>query len=375
MRGARKSGFTMVELLLSLGLFSLLLVGLLQLLDTSTDLWRRVEKRRESTEVSSALTARLERDLSTLEAGPEGDFLADWAMVDLDGNGEAGLPLARLRFVRRASAREVERLRAARAGDDLTEAASVDLDDPDAEPDWARLDRGLVEVAWVLAPTDDKTFQGQLMRAERSLGDEERISLFDSRLFNASGRPVPGLFEELKSGVLWMDMALATPMTVTDLPADGKARWGVGDAPTDGGASWDAWLRGRPNLELTSLNRTPSAMPHETKLPLLPRRVRVAFEVQSDKDQLRRTTLVSEIDHSSVSFLVVDGRRLPDVDGFFLIDEEWFKVKAVAGGRVTVQRGQRGTPAVAHKMGAKLWYGWRTEIELPIGMAREDWSL
>ena len=141
MSGSRSvAGFTMVELLLSLGLFSLLLVGLLQLLDTSTDLWRRVEFRRERTEVSAAFSARLERDLSTLEAGPEGDFFADWTLLDVDGNGLASLPLARLRFVRRASPREVARLRQAQAPEPLGTPPSVD---PGAEPDWARADRGL----------------------------------------------------------------------------------------------------------------------------------------------------------------------------------------------------------------------------------------
>lgn len=366
MSGQRTRGFTMVELLLSLGLFSLLLVGLLQLLDTSTDLWKRVEVRRESTEVASALTARLERDLSTVEAGPEGDFLADWALVDVDGNGLAGLPLARLRFVRRASAREVLRLAA---------GGEPELGGQSEPGEPGRMGRGMVEVAWVLAPTDEKVFTGQLMRAERALDDPERMSLFDPRLFNAKGRPVPGPFQELKSGVLWMDMAFATPMTVTEPGGDGQGRWEVGEAPTDGGSSWDAWRRGRANREVSGLNQPPAGLPRQTHLPLLPRRVRIAFEVQSEADRLRRTTLVSELDHSSVSFLVTDGRRLPEPGGFFLIDEEWFELRSVAGERVTVRRGQRGTEAVAHRPGAKLWYGWRTELELPLGTAREDWSL
>jgi hypothetical protein len=370
----------MVELLLSLGLFSLLLVGLLQLLDTSTDLWRRVEKRRERTEVASAFTARLERDLSTLEAGPEGDFLADWTMADVDGNGLAGLPLARLRFVRRASARDLARLHASQEEPTTGALDKLDaLEDPDGDVAWRRLDRGLVEVAWVLAPSDDKVFHGRLLRAERLLDDPERMSLFDPRLFGVAGRPVPGLFEELSGGVLWMDMVLATPMTATGTETsstDGVvSRWKVGDAPTDGGASWDAWLRGRPNREITALNTLPTGLPATARAPLLPRRVRVGFEVQAEADRALRTSLVSELDHNTINFLVVDGRRVPEAGGFVLVDEEWLEVRSVVGEHVTVRRGQRGTPAVAHKAGAKLWYGWRTEIELPIGMAREDWNL
>lgn len=370
----RRGGFTMIELLLSLGLFSLLLVGLLQLLDTSTNLWRRVEGRRAQTEVASALTARLERDLSTLEAGPEGDLLADWTLVDVDGNGLAGLPLARLRFVRRASPREVARLRTAQT-EPAAEAPADAVELPDEPDPWVRVDRGLVEVAWALVPTGGQPFRGELLRAERFLGDPERLSLFDSRLFTAKGRPVPGIFEELSGGVLWMEMAFATPLTLTDPSGDGSERWQVGDRPTDGASSWDAWLRERPNLELTALNEAGAGMPPEVDRPALPRRVRIAFEVESERDAQRRTSLAEPLEYDATSLVVRDGRRLPEPGGLFLIDEEWLELRSVSGEHVAVRRAQRGTTAVPHPSGSPLHFGWRSEVELPIGQAREDWNL
>lgn len=371
-RSRSVAGFTMIELLLSLGLFSLLLIGLLQLLDTSTDLWRRVEFRRERTEVSAAFSARLERDLSTLEAGPEGDFFADWILLDVDGNGLASLPLARLRFVRRASPREVARLREAQTPEPL---GTPELVDPAAEPDWARADRGLVEVAWVLSSTDSKTFEGRLLRGERFLDDPERLSLFDPRVFSATGRPIPGLFEELSMGVLWMEMAFASQATQTDPTVGDVRRWKVGGAPSDGASSWDAWGLGRPKQDVTELNAPAVGLAPIGKLPALPRRVRVAFEVQPERDRIRRTSLQDGIEFDTASFLVLDGRRLPEPGGYLLIDEEWMKLLTITGERATVLRGERGTTPAPHKSSAMVWYGWRTEIEVPIGVAREDWDL
>ena len=203
MRGRRhEGGFTLIELVLSLGLFSLLLVGLLQLLDTSTGLWKEVDARRDETEVAGALGDRLARDLSTLEAGPEGDFLVDWGPIDVDKNGTAGLYVARLRFVRRAAPSELALLRS-RQADRLDAAIEVEEQDGGATPDWERLDRGLVETCWVLASAGtplaqgaEPVFDGVLLRGERFLDDPERISIFDERFLPAGsghGRPTVGM--------------------------------------------------------------------------------------------------------------------------------------------------------------------------------------
>lgn len=368
----------MIELLLSLGLFSMLLVGLLQLLDTTTDIWKRVEHRRERTEVSGAFASRLEHDLSTLEAGFEGDFLADWTLVDVDGNGVSGLALPRLRFVRRASPREVVRLRATQAEDEVAgieEETKAKPSKGDEEPELPRLraDRGLVEVAWILLPASEKQFDGRLMRAERFLDDPERISLFDERLFGVAGRPPSGMFEEVSSDVLWMGMLFATQTTSTLLSSDGSRRWQAGVDFKDGGVSWDAWTRGRTDAELCDFNLPAAGMGTAAGAPILPRRVRIAFEVQSESDKLRRTTLQDTIEHDAKIFIVMDDRRLPEVGGHMLIDEEWIELLGKVGARVTVKRGVRGTVATPHKAGALLQYGWRTEVELPVAAAREDW--
>ena len=391
MRGRRhEGGFTLIELVLSLGLFSLLLVGLLQLLDTSTGLWKEVDARRDETEVAGALGDRLARDLSTLEAGPEGDFLVDWGPIDVDKNGTAGLYVARLRFVRRAAPSELALLRS-RQADRLDAAIEVEEQDGGATPDWERLDRGLVETCWVLASAGtplaqgaEPVFDGVLLRGERFLDDPERISIFDERFLPAGsghGRPTVGMADELLRGVVWMEVALATQTTVTDTDLDPEAeprRWEVGGALRDGASSWDAWNLDRPDLSTTELNEPGAGMPdldpaRPGATPLLPRRVRVAFEIQRQGEP--RTSLRSGIDHTEATFAVGDGRRLPPVGGHVLLGEEWMQVRSVSGDRVNVLRAQRGTQPVPHAAGSRVTYGWRTEREVPIGVFREDWDL
>ena len=86
-------------------------------------------------------------------------------------------------------------------------------------------------------------------------------------------------------------------------------------------------------------------------------------------------SLVDGIEFDTASCLCLDGRRLPAPGGFLLVDEEWMELLAVFGERASVRRGARGTVPAPHKAGTKLWYGWRTEIEVPVGVAREDWDL
>ncbi len=375
-----QAGFTLVELILAMGLFSLLLVGLLELLDTTTNLWRDVEHKRERTEVGSALIARLERDLSTLESGIEGDFWADWTTVDVNGDELSGMNVPRLRFVRRASARELARLTA--ASPELSQSAAkpgAELEDDLQDPSlvgWQRIDRGLCEVVWALVPLDAanrdvKHFEGHLIRGVRLLSDSSKMSLLDPRVFAASGRPVPGLFEELSSDVLWMEFEFASQMTQTR--AD--KRWSVGLQLGDGARAWDAWDRGRLDLEKSGFNVEPQALPAVDELPNLPRRVRVRFEIESSEDRLRRPQLLNTIDHDTIVFDVSDGTRLPAPGRHVLVDEEWMEVRSVSGDRVTVLRGQRGTLTVPHGNGTPLFHGWVVETEIPIGVSREDWDL
>jgi len=355
MSAARRSGFTMVELLLAAGLFSLLIVALLKLVDTALTIWERTDQQRELGEVAGAVLELFAEDVQALEGGARGDLLADWALFDLDGDGVNGMPRPRLRLVRHTGAAGIARLASRTPGTDLE-----------------TFERARVEVVWALLPSEgrgDERIPGRLVRGERLAEDEATLSFLEPGFFGPSGKPVPGAVADVAAGVLWFEPWFATQTSVLH---DG---WSLGDDLDDCGASWDAWTRARPDDELTMLNRAASGMPAAKEVPILPRRVRLLLELERPQDLRRRTTLTAEVGPEAASFLVRDAARLPAVGRFLLVGDEWMLVQGVSGERVSVARGQRGTRPLLHPAGALVHHGHRFEREIPVDLVREDWDL
>jgi prepilin-type N-terminal cleavage/methylation domain-containing protein len=350
----RAHGFTLVELLLAVGLFSILILALLRLVDTSLTIWSRTDENRELSEMSAAILDLFAADVHALEGGARGDLLADWALFDVDRDGIAGAPRERVRLVRHLDAAGLRRLA------------------PDSPAALETFDRGLAEVCWVhLAGSDDPDQRplGTLLRGERVLGERETTSFFAEGFLGRSGKPLPGSAHELTGGVLWFSAWFASQTSIL------HQGWTLGDELSDCTASWDAWTRQRPDPEVSYLNRSPAGMPVAKDVPLLPRRVRVELELERPADLRRRTRLAAELPQDATRFEVRDGRRLPPVGEMILIDEEWMKLVSVVDNRVSVERAQRATRAAPHADRALVHHGWRSVREISVDTMREDWNL
>jgi hypothetical protein len=357
---AGAGGFTLVEMLLALGLLALLVVALIRLLDTSMTIWGRTEAQRDLSEMGSAVLDLVAEDVYALEAGRRGDLVGDWARFDTDRDGAPGALQARLRLVRQATAADLLRARAPVDGG----ASGPRVTDP-------RL-RGLVEVCYALLPpsraeTDERAV-GLLYRGERRVGDDS-TSFFDPRFFDAAHRPAPGSLELVTGGVLWFEVWYAAQ---TSIVHDG---WTLGDDLSDCAASWDAFGRGRPDLELSFLNAPAAGMPAADELPLLPRRLRVTLEIERPSELRRRTRLADDVDGELTRLLVADEERLPERGAMILVDEEWMQVGVTGRGSVTVVRAQRGTRAAPHPAGVLIHHGTAMVREIPVPVMREDWDL
>lgn len=355
----RRAGFTLVELLLALGLLAILSAALVQLLDTTLTIWDRTESERDRLDTAGALLELLERDVHGLEGGPRGDLVAEWRRYDPNGDGVPTLLAQRLVLVRRAGPSEWGR---------SAEGSSDEAADPRTG--------GLIEVAWALLPEasedPDRRGVGVLWRGERRLGADS-LSFFDERFFGAAGRPLPGTLEPLTGGVLWFEARFATQTSVlSDGPEWG---WALGDGLADACASWDAFGRSRPDAALSFLNQPGAGMPAAQDLPLLPRRLRIALELERDADRKRRTRLAEEVLPGSGELFVLDEERLPPDGSFVLVGEEWMRVGARARGSVLVTRGERGTRAERHDAGSLVHHGARLVRELVVPGVREEWGL
>ena len=304
-------GFTLVELLLALGLMAVLMVALVNLIDTSLEIWGRTESERELVEVGSAVVELMERDLAALEPGPRGDLVAELEAWDLDGDQVPLGVLPRLRLVKRASAEELRRM-------------------------GAPPDRDLVEVVWAVLPNKEAAAGagrsiGLLYRGERPHGKGERLSFFDEGFIDAAGRTPAGAMEFVGGGVLWLGFGFATQ---TSIVHDG---WTFGDQLQDCSTSWDAWSKGRPDLGKSSWNEPGAGMPPVKDAPLLPRRIRIELEIERPDELVRRTRLAQALETKGSQMAVEDGGRLPEPGSMILVDEEWMEVLSVAGDRVAVR--------------------------------------
>jgi type II secretory pathway pseudopilin PulG len=368
-RFTSRSGLTLIELILALGILAFLMLAVVQLLDRALDTWRAGETRRAVMEQAAVVTQLMTRDLRGIESGPRGDLLAEWVLFDTDGDGVKETKWPRLRLVREASGAEVARLKR----DEHTDAPKTQV----AEGEVELLDRASpeqVEIVWLVVPASTQDPQarseGIVWRGERLVSDLSSKSFFDADFIGSSNQPPTDATDVVTGGLLWMNVMFAAQTSVVH---DG---WKISSDLSGAATSWDAWTKGRPDPQLHPWNEPQAGMPKARSRPLLPRRVRIELEFERPIDRRRRTELVDAIDNQVTVLRVDDGRLVPlEADSYILIDAEWMKVGSVDGDKVVVQRAQRGTTARLHAKSAMVHWGLRMVTETPVATYREDWNL
>ncbi len=370
-----RRGLTLVELVLAIGLLSLLMLAVFQLFDRSLSVWRRGETRRALLEQASTVLESMALDLRGLEAGTQGDLVVEWVRFDTDGDSVMETKWPRLRLVRQASAAEMAR--AAVRDEESADKAAARAEKADAAREAVLVppaSPGLLEVVWMVAPASltqpDARSEGVIFRGERPLTETATKSFFAGDFFGASNRPPAGATEEVTGGLLWMGILCAGQTTVLH---DG---WKLGSMLDSAATSWDAHGLNRPERDVHPWNEPHPGSPKSDGRALLPRRVRVELEFERPADRIRRTRLAQVLDNQESVILVDDGRRLPTETGaYVLIDAEWMRITSIDGGRATVQRAQRGTSAALHASGALVHWGLALVREVPVATYREDWDL
>ncbi|MEZ6016820.1 MAG: prepilin-type N-terminal cleavage/methylation domain-containing protein [Planctomycetota bacterium] len=393
---AGRRGLTLVELMIAAGLASIVMLALMRLVDSATDLWTKGEQRRAVVEQAGAIGELVARDLRALHSGARGDLIVDWYPFDVDHDGRVERLWPRLRFVRSASPVDLARMReraaadAARAArarreDERPDGLSIDeLDATETEADPSLLPPvdlegvGLMEVAWAIIPRAQKgegRYEGLVVRGERLLEPNTPARLLAADLFDKQGRPAVELVEEITGGVLWFDVRLATQTTSLDA-ARPDGGWHIGRELGDATTSWDAYGLGRPDPDLHVWNEPAAGMPAPGSEPLLPRRIRIEVEIERERDLQRRTRLAEAVEEDAVSVNVENGARLVDLVGeFVFIDGEWMRVKSVGGDSFIAERAQRGTGRRRLAAGALVHHGEALVVEVPVALHRDDWGL
>ncbi|MEE2940288.1 MAG: hypothetical protein VX460_07885 [Planctomycetota bacterium] len=409
-RGVRsRRGVTLAELILATGLAAIVMVSLVSVTDNAVRLWTRGEASRDSREVSSAVLGELNRDLRQLHPSSEGDLVIDWEPFDVERDGTNERLWPRLRFVRDAStaelatvqrralaelAREARRLaaeggdrRAQEAPEALTEiellaAAGLTREELALGGGGVRdVDgSGLLEILYAVVPEGSSgpdRYTGALLRQERVHSAGAPRVLTGDGAFDSAGYPAAGPAQELARGVLWMRPLMATQTTVIDPGVSAEqGGWRISGGLRTAATSWDAWRRGRPDVELSEWNEPAPGMPAAGPRPALPRRIRLELETQSRRDRERAPRLLETIDEAQSSFSVTSGARLSRAIGqHVLVGGEWMILRSVTRDTATVRRGARGTPGRSLVEGTPIFFGRTSVIELEVPVHDDDWRL
>ncbi len=373
-RGAR--GLTLIELVLALGLFALLTVGVVQLIDGSLTVIDRAGTERELMLAEGSALEWLEADFASLAGGDAADLVAGWLRMDVDGDGIAGRTVPLVRLVRRASPRDLERLGG------LESVVDTDNPDLDARRLLERVGRApLVEVLYGLQPSlTGKPSEGaagrrgdlQLVRAER-LEQGPGRSFFDVPLAKAGTLLedvlLSGEGDVLAERVLRFEVQFAGELTSLE------RGWNPGTQLGESLRQWDARGLSRVDPELSDWNARSAALPATPGPPVLPRRVRIELELEPERVHRRRPRLAesAEIDAERLRF----GRaeRLPEAGTALLIGEEWVELLGAADdeGWAAVARAQRGTQRTLLRFGTPVQWGSPAVREVRLATAREEW--
>ncbi|MFT7667364.1 MAG: prepilin-type N-terminal cleavage/methylation domain-containing protein [Planctomycetota bacterium] len=377
---AKRSGFTLIELVLAAGLLSILMVAVFGLIDGTLRIWRQSETRRNLTEQASGVLDLMAKDLRALDGGARGDILIEWASFDTDGDEIKESLWPRLRFVRQASQAELTRMSPPVAPEPAPEEESEEGGAKAAAPVAQApvpasneiTGPGLIEVCWAIVPMSmqdsEARAEGLVFRGVRRVSDPSD-SFFDPGFLKSNGQVRTEELDEVSGGILWLQPLMATQTSIV------HESWDIGTEAPDAATSWDAWELDRPDMTIHGWNEPNDGMPKVKDRPLLPRRIRLELEFERPKDRMRRASTLTRIELSDVAFEVTDGRRMPSPGAHIKIDGEWMLVSTVRGERVTVKRGQRGTEIAIHDPQALVHWGLAIIREIPIALYQEDWNL
>ncbi len=395
-RGSR--GFTLLELLVSMGLLSMFFVFLIQILSNGLRIWQTGEGRVALEARAQAALDLISKDFrriaplddqvydvsraarfKRLTAGDVvlgGRFRAEFQPFGPGGKlaqGEAVLEFPgrynwypRLRFVSILQPAEADRL----LRESLRGEGSFQNQEAPEFQTQLRAKRGLRrgEVFLTFEPEVPGSPYLRLRRGVRLLDAKVKRRWVDAPLLG----DIPG-GKILLTKILYAEFLFRSQFTETF-----DRRLGGDGAPE---SCWDSARAGtfpqehqvlRFSLDLDSASK---GDPLDDVLPL---GMQLRVTVDLGPGMADQAILAKDIERDSDEIRIDYPERIPypgPKGGWIKIDTEWIHFKAIQGGNlVGIRRGGRYTVPRAHSGGAKVHAGRETMIALPIAIGREYWN-
>lgn len=398
----RQSAFTLLELIVAMGVMAMLGTALVVMLRSGLDAWRTGQARRETYERAMLVLELLAEDLRSIAAhNPrilERQEVAVKLLADFDGFGRQRL------FLVRTIKAESENAITGHAGSEIGATGLLDQRDDlgESRDGMLRPLGGLMEVAWFLDPLGDDV----LWRAVCSPIGVGGKSLFevDATEPDAEGVGTPG--SVVSDRVMWLGWRYWTQYTTTwaeDAPPPRR----IADPYDPSGGALDWWDSTRgimdpgdsPPPELFSLfkGRASAADPRDD---VFPAKVEVSLTLREDHERSSNTYLDQDLDDGDDRIAVGDASRLPQDGGWVRLGDpaeaaralaagqtgddlpvgaalEWLRYSEVEGNELIVEdggRGLRGTLPVSHLAGTPVEAGRTFVVIVELPAHREDWN-
>ena len=385
MRPTHHAGYTLIELLLAMSLFSAIATGLIALLARSSDFLTSGASQTETMDATQTFAEAFGDDISAMASRADSDtgrpdvrLFCDWAGVDINEDKRPDLNLQRLFFVR-----TIRNDAATEAGQSAGVAVSAKeylnqvADAKKVADGTLKASGGLMEVFWMAMPesASDPAVM-QLWRGYRAPPGGANSLLpvkggRDAFAKNSEKGPtspveVRAVAKPILSGVLFFGVDFWSRRTNT---WDPKVKAGEGGPiPT-----WDSTRGILPSsTDLDGFVFSKMSGPQDTTSlndttdDTFPRKIRVTCVLEELGRNARVGWLDEDLAADSKSIPCSDTRFFPASDTaqrYVKIDGEWIEVGVPSGGSIPVlRRGARGTIATAHKASARVHHG-RTFVQ------------
>lgn len=350
---SQRGGFTLLELMVSIGVFILLAVILVSLLQAALNTWDAGTARKDVYERAQAVLTLLTRDLQALYVVDveKPEDLAYPLLGDFDAAG-----MSRLRFVRAEGGVQWTGARIDRRRQTGPGGIRVTLPDT-----W---DPKLIEVAYALDPDPANPAKSILWRLEKPWDPTGRQSLFDDARFNR-----PNAFAEMKgqqvdTGVLLWEVHYWTRNTGS---WEGhRPRRGFTARTAGPETIWDATRQlfkdfafHRPVAKDIALD------------PVYPEMIRVTVLLEPQVGERTSTILAAPVDEKTTEIPVASTRNLPPPPSFAKIGNEWVRYQAMTGGTLRATRGISVAKSLPHAAGEAVRAGVTFSTVIAIPMYRE----
>ena len=398
-------GYTLLEVVIAVGILVMLGSGLATLLTQGISIWRRAENRGRVYDQARILLERMAEDIRStvvLSSSAGGDawvrFICD---EDLRGR-------QRLRFVRTISAETSDAiLRHGGKTLSLKTPAVYDGRNDSKEARHGRLGApgGLMEVIYLRDPRLSETHLWRGFRSpvggmrsliNKEVPGEEKLADLSDVIADLEKRALAGAMTEkeqqehldrlddfewnmsqmgrpLTDGVLFLGFSFWGPTTNTWDESEKPLQLAGGSRPSGPLFHWDStrailnWTGGDSD---EFMFRSVDGSLTDSSDDIFPEQVEITLVLRDDNSE--SLYLVDRISKSDDFFRVSKPFSLPEneADRYLLVGGEWMYMRAVDGARVTIEsygRGRRGTEPTSHIEGDRVDLGatFRRVVEMP----------